>query len=126
MARGDQLGRQWSILQTLIVSKRGKSVAELAAELECNPRTVYRDLKALEIKKSDVHRRRLYEESRWARMRSLGAIEKALRAHNLVMTWPGPEQIVYVRSSDITEAMAKAGRPAEPDRAPMQRVAMND
>ncbi len=30
MAKGDQLGRQWKIIQTLIASKMGKSAAELA------------------------------------------------------------------------------------------------
>jgi predicted DNA-binding transcriptional regulator YafY len=48
MARGDQLGRQWHIIQTLIVARTGKSVADLANELDCHPRTVYRDLEALE------------------------------------------------------------------------------
>ncbi len=49
MARGDQLGRQWKIIQTLTTAQRGKSVADLAMELECHPRTVYRDLEALEL-----------------------------------------------------------------------------
>jgi predicted DNA-binding transcriptional regulator YafY len=49
MARGDQLGRQWKIIQTLIYSRRGKSAAELASDLDCHPRTVYRDLEALQI-----------------------------------------------------------------------------
>jgi len=40
MARGDQLGRQWRIIQTLISSRRGRSAAELAEELECQPRTL--------------------------------------------------------------------------------------
>jgi len=40
MARGDQLGRQWKIIQTLISSRKGKSASELAQELECNPRTL--------------------------------------------------------------------------------------
>jgi predicted DNA-binding transcriptional regulator YafY len=48
MARGDQLGRQWHLIQTLIVARTGKSVADLAADLDCHPRTVYRDLEALE------------------------------------------------------------------------------
>jgi hypothetical protein len=39
MARGDQLGRQWRIIQTLINSQLGKSAAELAEEIECHPRT---------------------------------------------------------------------------------------
>jgi len=49
MARGDQLGRQWKIIQTLISSRNGKSAAELAEGLDCNPRTVYRDLEALQV-----------------------------------------------------------------------------
>ena len=49
MARGDQLGRQWKIIQTLISSRRGKSAADLAQDLECHPRTLYRDLEALQV-----------------------------------------------------------------------------
>ena len=48
MARGDQLGRQWKILQMLIDSKTGKSVADIADRLECHTRTIYRDLEALQ------------------------------------------------------------------------------
>ncbi|MEJ2640444.1 MAG: transcriptional regulator [Desulfosarcinaceae bacterium] len=48
MARGDQLGRQWHLIQTLIVARTGRSVAALAVDLDCHPRTVYRDLEALE------------------------------------------------------------------------------
>jgi len=47
MARGDQLARQWRIIQTLIASKHGKSVAELVKDEKCHPWTVYRDLEAL-------------------------------------------------------------------------------
>ncbi len=54
MARGDQLGRQWRVLQTLITSKRGRSAAELADELECHPRTVYRDLEALQKRRVEI------------------------------------------------------------------------
>jgi predicted DNA-binding transcriptional regulator YafY len=49
MARGDQLGRQWHIIQTLIAARTGKSVAALSNDLDCHPRTVYRDLEALEV-----------------------------------------------------------------------------
>jgi len=49
MARGDQLGRQWKIIQTLITLKKGKSAAELATDLDIHPRTVYRDLVALQV-----------------------------------------------------------------------------
>jgi predicted DNA-binding transcriptional regulator YafY len=48
MARGHQLARQWKIIQTLITSRKGKSAAELAIEIECHPRTLYRDIEALQ------------------------------------------------------------------------------
>jgi len=48
MARGDQLARQWKIIQALIASRHGKSVPELAEMVECHTRTVYRDLEALQ------------------------------------------------------------------------------
>ncbi len=49
MARGDQLSRQWRIIQGLIASITGKSAADLARDLDCHPRTVYRDLEALQM-----------------------------------------------------------------------------
>jgi len=49
MARGDQLGRQWTILQNLITTSSGKSVSDLAKKVNCHSRTVYRDLEALQI-----------------------------------------------------------------------------
>lgn len=48
MARGDQLSRQWRIIQTLITARQGKSASELAHTLECHSRTIYRDLEALQ------------------------------------------------------------------------------
>ncbi len=48
MARGDQLSRQWKIIQALIASRHGRAVPELAEMVECHSRTVYRDLEALQ------------------------------------------------------------------------------
>jgi predicted DNA-binding transcriptional regulator YafY len=48
MARGDQLARQWKIIQALIASRQGRAVPELAGMVECHTRTVYRDLEALQ------------------------------------------------------------------------------
>jgi predicted DNA-binding transcriptional regulator YafY len=49
MARGDQLGRQWIIIQRLLTARDGVAVRELAAALDCHRRTVYRDLEALQV-----------------------------------------------------------------------------
>jgi predicted DNA-binding transcriptional regulator YafY len=45
--RGDQLARQWQLIQRLARSRAGLGLNELADELGCVRRTVYRDLDAL-------------------------------------------------------------------------------
>ena len=66
MARGAQLGRQWRIIQTLLAATRGKTVAELAERLGCHPRTVYRDLEALESGGFPLYCERDGGANRWA------------------------------------------------------------
>ena len=46
--RGDQLSRQWLLIQRLARSRAGVGLDELAQELDCVRRTVYRDLDALQ------------------------------------------------------------------------------
>ncbi|MDJ0869671.1 MAG: WYL domain-containing protein [Myxococcota bacterium] len=45
--RGEQLSRQWRLIQRLAKSRYGVGLDELADDLECVRRTVYRDLDAL-------------------------------------------------------------------------------
>jgi predicted DNA-binding transcriptional regulator YafY len=47
--RGDQLSRQWRLIQRLARSRFGVGLDELADDLECHRRTVYRDLDALQF-----------------------------------------------------------------------------
>jgi predicted DNA-binding transcriptional regulator YafY len=47
--RGQQLARQWQLLQRLARSRAGVGLDDLADELECVRRTVYRDLDALQF-----------------------------------------------------------------------------
>ena len=48
MARGDSLFRQWELIKTLQAHRFGISTADLAARLECNKRTVQRDITVLQ------------------------------------------------------------------------------
>ena len=50
MARGNQMARQWKIIQALLTSKTGKTVGDLyrMLELTCDKRSVYRDIQDLE------------------------------------------------------------------------------
>jgi len=66
MARGDQLGRQWRIIQILVTSRAGKSAAELAEEMECHPRTVYRDLEALQVAGFPIYTERVAGKNLWS------------------------------------------------------------
>jgi len=45
--RGEQLSRQWQLVQRLARSRFGVGLDDLAADLDCAKRTVYRDLDAL-------------------------------------------------------------------------------
>ena len=71
MARGDQLARQWKIIQRLITSKWGKSAAELAEEIECHPRTLYRDLEALQAAGFPIYTERVEGRNLWSLLDTL-------------------------------------------------------
>jgi predicted DNA-binding transcriptional regulator YafY len=66
MARGDQLARQWKIIQSLIASRRGKSATEMAETLGCHSRTVYRDLEALQFAGFPIYTETVGGKSLWA------------------------------------------------------------
>jgi predicted DNA-binding transcriptional regulator YafY len=66
MARGDQLARQWRIIQTLVSSKHGKAVADLVKEENCHPRTIYRDLEALQEAGFPIYSERLDGKGVWS------------------------------------------------------------
>ncbi len=66
MARGDQLGRQWKIIQTLVSARQGKSAAELAQELDCHPRTLYRDLEALQVAGFPIYTEKVDGKALWS------------------------------------------------------------
>jgi predicted DNA-binding transcriptional regulator YafY len=70
MARGDQLARQWKIFQTLVTSRYGKSVTDLAKDLECHQRTVYRDLHALEEAGFPLYTENVNGQNLWSLMES--------------------------------------------------------
>ncbi|MBW1999657.1 MAG: transcriptional regulator [Deltaproteobacteria bacterium] len=93
MARGDQLSRQWKIIQTLISSKMGKSAADLAEDLECHPRTVYRDLGALQAAGFPIYTERIEGRNLWSLLDTL--------KHQIPIPFSLPELIALYFSSDM-------------------------
>ena len=65
MARGDQLGRQWIIIQRLMTTVGGVSVRNLAATVGCHRRTVYRDLEALQAAGFSLYTEETESGPRW-------------------------------------------------------------
>ena len=46
--RGEQLTRQWRILRDFESKEHGTTVAELAEQEDCHPRTIWQDLAAIQ------------------------------------------------------------------------------
>ncbi len=70
MARGEQLARQWTIIQSLQTDLNGKTVSELAGVLDCHTRTVYRDLEALQLAGFPIYTDREEGPARWRLLES--------------------------------------------------------
>ena len=69
------------------------------------------DIKALEVKGEALRARLIKEQCEWAQMQSPANMEKALRNHGLVMTWPNMDQVVMVRADgSVIEGLAGKGR----------------
>jgi len=93
MPRGDQLSRQWKVIQTLISSKIGKSAAELAEELECNPRTLYRDLEALQMAGFPIYTDRVNGKNLWSLLDTV--------KHQMPVPFTLPELMALYFSTDM-------------------------
>lgn len=96
MARGDQLARQWKIIQTLITSKWGKSAAELAEDLECHPRTLYRDLEALQAAGFPIYTDRVEGKNLWSLLDTL--------KHHIPVPFSLTELMALYFSTDMLKA----------------------
>jgi integrase len=96
MARGDQLARQWKIIQTLITSRQGKSAAELAGEFECHPRTLYRDLEALQAAGFPIYTERVEGKNLWSLLDTL--------KHHIPIPFSLTELMALYFSTDMLKA----------------------
>lgn len=61
-----KLACQWRIIQTLMPSKQGRTVAHFVKDENCHPRTVYRDLEALREAGFPIYQERRNGKGVWA------------------------------------------------------------
>ncbi len=64
--RGDQLARQWRIIRAIEAGSQGLTVAEIADLEDCGPRTIYRDLEALQDAGFPLYTEKVNGTTRWA------------------------------------------------------------
>ena len=94
MSRGDQLARQWMIVQTLITSRMGKSAGDLARDLDCHPRTVYRDLAALQAAGFPMYTEKIEGKSLWSFLDTV--------KHQMPIPFSLPELMALYFARDLT------------------------
>ena len=62
---------------------------------------IAREVKSLEVAREDLAEHCRIESIQWTQMKSPENLEAALAEHNIRMTWPNTEQIVYLRRSEL-------------------------
>jgi hypothetical protein len=86
-----------------------------------------REIKALEVRRDQLRDRMLQAQLAWAKMQSPSNLDRALKEHGLVMTWPGRDQVIRVRTDGTVEHRAAPERlPGDRYARAVDRVVMND
>ncbi len=84
------------------------------------------EIKKLEAQRDQLREKVIKEQCEWARLQSPANVEKALKEHGLVMTWPSRDQIVRMRADgSIDTLMGPEPRPGG-RLARVDRIVMND
>lgn len=94
--------------------------------LKAKTEALGQEIKALEARSVQLRQDVIREQCEWASRLAPASMEQALKAHGLVMTWPGRDQIVRMKSDGTMDGpMTPEMRP--PARyARVDRVVMND
>jgi hypothetical protein len=85
-----------------------------------------REIKKLEADHDRLRAKFIKEQCEWARMQSPANIERALREHGLVMTWPSRDQIVRIRPGGWIEPAQRTEPRTRGQYARVDRIVMND
>jgi len=105
MARGEQLGRQWTILQILISSKTGKSVSDIAKKINCHTRTVYRDLEALQLAGFPIYDEKQNGKSVWLILDSGKKISMPLSLPELMALYFGRDLLNVLKNTVFHDSL---------------------
>lgn len=85
-----------------------------------------REIKQLEVKRDQLRDKVVKEQCEWARMQAPASVEKALKEHGLVMTWPSRDQIVRLRTDGSIETVLGGDPRTSSRHGRVDRIVMND
>jgi hypothetical protein len=113
---------KWLVLVVVIVV--GVSLVYLC--MQSRTEALGREIKALEAKRDQLRAKAVKEQCEWARLQSPANIERALKEHGLVMTWPARDQIVRIRADGSVEPPTGIESRGHGRYARVDRIVMND
>lgn len=94
--------------------------------LGCRCEFLGSEIKTLEFEKTFLNKKYLSEECKWTRMKSPLNIERVLKEHNIVMTWPRQDQVVRIYDSGAFPDMSIETADDVLGYAKLERGIMND
>jgi len=108
----------------LVIALAGFSLVYVC--LQSRTEKLGREIKELESARDGLRAQFVQEQCEWAKLQSPSRLDQALKAHGLVMTWPGRDQIVRVRyDGSLDPSRRFDSRPASRV-ARSDRIVMND
>lgn len=94
--------------------------------LKAKTEALGQEIKALEALSVQLRQDVVREQCAWAGRLSPASMEQALKVHGLVMTWPGRDQIVRLRTDGTIDGSAGPETRPPVRYARLDRVVMND
>jgi len=112
-------------LAVILVVVAGLSLLYIC--LNAKTEALGREIKMLEVKRDVLRDTLIKAQYEWAQAQSPANLDKVLKDHGLVMTWPSLDQIVRVRTDGAVEGLAASRvRLAGKRYAHVDRIVMND
>lgn len=94
--------------------------------IQSRTEAVGREIKLLEASRDKLREKVVKAQCEWARMQAPASVEKALKDHGLVMTWPGRDQIVRLRTDGTIDTQFGSDPRAPGRLSRVDRIVMND
>lgn len=105
----------------VVIVVSAAAIGYLWLDVRCE--TVGRELKRLESRMFEAERQYANEQYLWTQTRSPASVERALRRHNIAMTWPENSRVVHLTVSELDPGLSAGNAGANGEYARVARKA---